>query len=368
MLDYKKTHYNSGEARRYVAEKTAHLSEPVKKDYTSLLMGKTIPEIPSVFRLIPSDALVLYIPQPKQFFDFLKDKQYSLLDLMGLNMYGTVQFYMKKFLSIEDGARFESLLQHEVAVVLPRMDMVAPTVVLLVRDADQRILEVMDQGLVKRDIEDWTIIAPSEQILDAFISPQQTLADAPDFQYVWEKKSHRIQDAFIFAGDQFFENITHLEYFISMQRRYKLYEQLVQLQQLVWAYEDAFGSAPSSLSVFQDIGLETLAHEALAGFSLEGNRVRHTTLGFIDHIYPSGLVDSLEMITRDELDAYLNSIFSYREVWTESLDPMGIVLNTYQDGVEVEFFMTPVPDLENTSFSWIQTLFKHTTKKRLDVL
>lgn len=36
-------------------------------------------------------------------------------------------------------------------------------------------------------------------------------------------------------------------------------------------------------------------------------------------------------------------ILDYKEIWRDNLDPMGIILNRLENGVEIDFFMTPLP-------------------------
>lgn len=66
----------------------------------------------------------------------------------------------------------------------------------------------------------------------------------------------------------------------------------------------------------------------------------------------------LSRITRAELEDYKMNVLKYRDIWRASLDPMGIVLNRYGDGMEIDFFMTPIPSLENGELSQMQKLFQ----------
>lgn len=74
------------------------------------------------------------------------------------------------------------------------------------------------------------------------------MKNALDFQYVWWKKSEKIQDALLYVGDEFFEKMITLETYIIYYRKYRDYARLSALQELVWAYTDAFGTPPTSLS------------------------------------------------------------------------------------------------------------------------
>jgi hypothetical protein len=53
-------------------------------------------------------------------------------------------------------------------------------------------------------------------------------------------------------------------------------------------------------------------------------------------------------------------------MWRSSLDPMGIVLNRYGDGMEIDFFMTPIPYLGDVGgIREMQKIFENTTKDSL---
>jgi hypothetical protein len=53
-------------------------------------------------------------------------------------------------------------------------------------------------------------------------------------------------------------------------------------------------------------------------------------------------------------------------MWRSSLDPMGVVINRYGDGMEMDFFMTPIPSVSRWSeLGNMQRLFETTTKDSL---
>lgn len=74
---------------------------------------------------------------------------------------------------------------------------------------------------------------------------------------------------------------------------------------------------------------------------------------------------SLDTITRTELDDYETNVLKYRDIWRASLDPMGIVLNRYGDGIDIDFFMTPVPHFDDSDLRNIQEMFSIATKDTL---
>lgn len=66
----------------------------------------------------------------------------------------------------------------------------------------------------------------------------------------------------------------------------------------------------------------------------------------------------LSDISRLELESYKTNVLKYKDIWRASLDPMGIILNRYGDGIEIDFFMTPIPVLLQSEFTHIQKIFE----------
>ena len=66
----------------------------------------------------------------------------------------------------------------------------------------------------------------------------------------------------------------------------------------------------------------------------------------------------LSDISRLELESYKTNVLKYKDIWRASLDPMGIILNRYGDGIEIDFFMTPIPVLLQSEFTNIQKIFE----------
>ena len=66
----------------------------------------------------------------------------------------------------------------------------------------------------------------------------------------------------------------------------------------------------------------------------------------------------LSDISRLELESYKTNVLKYKDIWRASLDPMGIILNRYGDGIEIDFFMTPIPVLIQSEFTNIQKIFE----------
>jgi hypothetical protein len=149
------------------------------------------------------------------------------------------------------------------------------------------------------------------------------------------------------------------EAYITHYRKYRDYTELSMLQELVWAYYDAFGSYPKSLSDISILGLSTFTSDTLSNYSLQEGKVIHKNIGSLVSIktLPETQYD-LTKISRSEIDDYKYNVLKYREVWRSSLDPMGIVLNRYGDGIEIDFFMTPIPTSTDIDLQELQEIFE----------
>lgn len=85
----------------------------------------------------------------------------------------------------------------------------------------------------------------------------------------------------------------------------------------------------------------------------------HQNIGTLKSIktLPEARYD-LSKISRMELEDYKYNVLQYRDIWRASLDPMGIVINRYGDGMEVDFFMTPIPSSPDRDLQQIQKMFE----------
>lgn len=66
----------------------------------------------------------------------------------------------------------------------------------------------------------------------------------------------------------------------------------------------------------------------------------------------------LSKVSKTEIEDYKYNVLKYREIWRASLDPMGIVINRYGDGMELDFFMTPIPSSTDRELQQIQKMFE----------
>ncbi len=109
---------------------------------------------------------------------------------------------------------------------------------------------------------------------------------------------------------------------------------------------------PTSLGDFITLGLTTLTSTTLNQYSLAEGIVTHKNIGTLSSTktLPESEYDLTE-ISRAEIEDYKYNVQGYRDIWRSSLDPMGIVINRYGDGVEMDFFMTPIPESTKSTLS-----------------
>lgn len=340
-------------------------SGATKKDYLAILSGATIPEIPAIFAHAPADSMVLYIKNPANLIELLNQKSDTTNRLSGLDISATIKKLITTFFELQDFDKIEKNLKHDMLVVVNNLDATAPDIVLVLSEADREVLSPTANARVVGSKDGYIYVANSKESLEKVqnLAIGKSLKNASDFQYVWTKKSTLIKDAFVFVGDAFFEKMLTLENYIEHYRKYRDYRDLWSLQELVWAYGDAFGSLPTSFSEVSGLGLGTLTGSRLADFSLQDGLVAHKHIGTLKSIktIPEARYD-LSTLTRAELEDYKYNVQGYRDVWRAWLDPMGIVFNRYGDGMEVDFFMTPVPTFSDKFLESLRQTYEGTMK------
>lgn len=343
-----------------------------KKDYVALMSGATIPEIPAIFSHVPKDSMVLYIKNPQDLFDLLSIKSNTTTRISGIDVSDTVKKTLQNFFELKDFTTLEQNLKHELALVIDNLDMTTPDITMILSEADRAALSPTAKARVVGSKDGFIYIASSKTNIDRMMNLEKknSLADAPDFHYVWWKKSSLIRDAFFFVGDAFFEKILSFETYIAHYRKIHDVEKLSMFQELSWAYEDVYGKNPENLEEliknFQD---SRIIKDDLAGYTIVDGNISDPRIGSIKSLKTLSEVNyDLSKITRAEIEDYKINILKYRDTWRASLDPMGIILNRYGDGMEVDFFMTPIPNLSSSELSQAQSLFEWVTKDSLSFL
>lgn len=313
------------------------------------MSGSTLPEIPAIFTHVPSDSMVLYVKNPTNLLDILDQKSNTTNRLSGFDVSQSIKEFITTFFEIQDFTKIQKNLKHEMAIVVNNLDATSPDIVLMISEADKDALSPTLKTRVIGSKDGYIFIASSKQSIEKItgLTLEKSMKNAPDFQYVWWKKSGKVNDALMFVGDEFFEKILTLETYITHYRKYRDYGRLSSLQELVWAYNDAFGKNPTSLVDLTSLGLSTLTGGILDEYTITDGIVSHKNIGSLKstNTLPEANYD-LSHISRTELEDYKSNVLKYRDIWRSSLDPMGIVLNRYGDGIEMDFFMTPIPFLD----------------------
>jgi hypothetical protein len=343
-----------------------------KKNYIALLSWATVPTIPDIFAHIPHDRMVLYVRNPGNLIDMLEQKSNTSNRLSWIDISESVKKLLQTFFELENFEQIKMNLKNEMAVVVNNIDATAPDIVIILSEADKDALSPTAKARIVSSKDGYIFIANSKESIETFMSLplEKSLQKSPDFQYVWWKKSAKIKDAFVFVGDAFFEKLLTLETYISHFRKYRDYAELWSLQELVWAYSDAFGSLPTTLDQLEKMGLTSLKNPIADKYTIQDGLVLHKNIGSVKSV--KTLSESnydLSQITRSEIESYKANVLKYREIWRSSLDPMGIVLNRYGDGMEIDFFMTPIPtfwDSDMNTILW--EFFQNATKDSLSFL
>ncbi len=342
-----------------------------KKDYIAMMSGATVPDIPRIFAHVPSDSMVLYVRNPANLLDILNQKSNTSQRLSGIDASESIKWLMKTFFELEKFDQIQKNLKHEMAVVVNNLDATAPDIVIILSESDRAALSPTAKARVVGS-KDWYIyIASSKDSLESVMNTQieKSLKNAPDFHYVWWKKSTLVKDALVFVWDEFFAKMLTLETYITHYRKYRDYARLTSLQELAWAYSDAFGKLPTGLDQLTTLWLSTLTGVVLSEYSIADGLVTHKNIGTLQSIktLPEARYN-LSNISRGELEDYKYNILAYRDIWRSSLDPMGIVLNRFGDGMEIDFFMTPIPSSPDRDLMQMQQMFEWTTKDTLSFI
>ena len=343
-----------------------------KVDYVALLSGATVPKIPDIFLHAPSDSAVLYIENPQNLFALLETKSNTTTRLSGMDVSQSVKEMIQNFFELDDFSTLEKNLQHEALLVIENLDLSAPDITLILSESDRAALSPSAKARVVGSKDGFIYVSNSKSTIDRFLSlgEDKSLSLAPDFRYVWQKKSELIEDAYMFVGDEFFEKMLTFESYITHYRKIRDVERLGKLQELVWSYQDAFGKLPTSFEeLLLRVDTDGKLKQFIEAYSIdEWGKVVHKNIGTLGSIKTiSEIQYDLSNISRSELDDYKTNVLKYRDIWRASLDPMGIVINRYGDGLEIDFFMTPIPKLEG-DFRNVQELFEWVTKDSFEYL
>jgi hypothetical protein len=282
---------------------------------------------------------------------------------------------MSKWLEIESFSQIQKHLKHESAIVLTNLDPITPEVTFIISEKDRDALSGDNKTSIIKQQDGYIYVSSSQAVVDtiAGLKSSDSLSEADDFHYVWWKKSAKIQDAFVFVGDRFFEKLTTLDTFIKHYRKIQDYKHLTSLQELAWAYKKAYNRDAKDfdeiIQLLSKSGDVSITSELVKDYSIQNGIVSHKNIGTLARTNTiSDANYDLNTITRKELDDYKYSVLKYRDIWRASLDPMGIIINQYKDGVSIDFFMTPIPEFPDDEANMIFKHFQDVTKDQLDFI
>ena len=244
------------------------------------MSGATVPEIPQIFAQVPSDSMVLYVRNPANLIEILNQKSNTSQRLSGIDVSENIRGFVKTFFELEQWDQIEQHLKHDMAIVVNNLDATAPDIVVILSEADKAALSPTTQARVVGSKDGYIYIASSKESLDRVmdLTVEKSLKNAPDFHYVWWKKSALVKDALIFVGDEFFAKMLTLETYLTHYRKYRDYTRLSSIQELTWAYGDAFDKSPIGLDQFAELGLSTLTGSVLSEYTIVDGLVTHNNI------------------------------------------------------------------------------------------
>lgn len=359
---YKNTKNGDGFEIIYIGETIwSRQNSTPTKDYLALIGDQKIPEIPEIFANIPNDDMAIFVKNPSEFWQLLSEKDSIFPKFEDFLSSESIKNFIKKFFITQNFEEISQNVKNPFAIVVENLDISAPELIMIFNKNERSFFE--NKNFFIKEKWNFIFIGKSEKVLENFLKKieNNTLKSSGDFQYVWTKKSEKIQWAFVFVGDKFFEKMISLENFVLHFRKLNDVKEFFAVQKEFWAYENAFWKPVNTVKE-----LRTIPTNSENLYSIENNILKHKNLGNFQNILPITENNySLEQISRDELDIYKNSVWEYREVWQASLDPMGIVLNTKNNGIEIDFFMTPIPDIPG-AFGEMVSNFKNISRETLD--
>lgn len=180
------------------------------------------------------------------------------------------------------------------------------------------------------------------------------LKNSSDFRFAWEKKSEKVKDVFVFAGDNFFANLIEFENFAKTRRNILENEGLQIAQIYLDSYILAFGKAPENIEELDTIFNLNIFTDT-KNFEISENKIVKK---------PS----ETALYSQDEINAYVFMREGYSDIWRTALDPMGMTINAENGAIEIDFFMTPVPNFAGTSLEIFEEIFKNATKSEIKII
>lgn len=347
ILEYKKNTFTLDEAKNLLA---TGATNSLKKDYTSLIAGKNIPQIPKIFEIIPNDDIAFYIKNPKDL-EYITNYSTNIFsEYIGIDNKKSIDNFIQTIFWKENFNIFIKSIQSDFAIVGENLDITNPEIAIIVHNSDKNVLSSTNPNFITADLWDFSILSNSKILLEKIKNTKEnnSLASSADFKYLWMRKADKIQSAFFFVGDAFFEKMLTFENFIKHHRKFLEYSELSSIQELQWAYNRAFWKYFTKLEELKSLGIEDLGDSFWKKISIENDgTIINSIIGTLKDTKVLSENNFPIIYSRAEIDLYKEAIGDYKEVWRSSLDPMGITLNKYNDGVSIDFIMTPLPSFTN---------------------
>ena len=339
------------------------------KDYKKLIGDTPIKDIPEIYKKIPSDSMFFHIKNPDFMFQLLESKNTLVNSSSGIQILQKLKELSMDWFDIGNWDVVRNNLKHEFIVVMSDIDLSSPDIVVIINKEDKGVLVPRKKAKVAVSIWEYIYIANSKKALDKFTSLEEndSVYMADDFRYVWMKKQNLQKDIFFFVWDKFFENLISFDNYIKMTRKINDYMNLYDLQNYVWAYEKLTGWKVDSFDSINTI--LDIKKEKLDKYTINQSIVSDKNIGkYWDSINVNEANYDLSSISRAELKSYQENILKYKEIWRASLDPLGIIINSTEAWFEIDFFMTPIPMIDDNEFQLLVWLFSDLGLEDMDFL
>jgi hypothetical protein len=145
--------------------------------------------------------MVLYIRNPANLIELLNQKSNTSQRLSGIDASESIKELMKTFFELEKFDQIEKNLKHDMAIVVNNLDATAPDIIIILSESDREALSPTGKARVVGSKNGFIFIASSKESLEKLtnLTVEKSMMNAPDFQYVWWKKSTLVKDALIFV-------------------------------------------------------------------------------------------------------------------------------------------------------------------------
>ncbi len=359
-LNYKKTKYTYEEAleKNKEIEEKKEIKKPIYKDYKKLIWDTKIQNIPEIYKKIPSDSMFFHISNPEFIFQLLENKNTLVNSSSGIQILQKLKDLSMEWFDIEDWNTIKENLKHDFVVIMSDIDLSSPNIIVIIHKEDKWVLVPWKKPKVAVTVWDYIYIASSEKALDKFrsLKEENSIYMSDDFRYVWMKKQSKKKDLFFFVWDKFFEKLISFDNYIKMKRKINDYMDLYNLQNYVWAYGKIIGERVND---FEKLAwILSIEKKDLDKYTIDNSIVEDKKIGVYWNTRNVDEIDyDLSTITREELQSYQRNILKYKEVWRANLDPLWVIINNTDTGFDVDFFMTPIPNIQNYDFGLLVSVF-----------